>query len=171
MRLVGSLVNPSGSTSLLPDVAARLASESRWRGMAFGSARAFCAEIAELRRSPRFSCFAVGDGTLFFAPEARKILGDPTISACSAQKAVATAPPTFAMNPHADSQRHRTVGTGTRSRRKGLICNKIERGHTRDAVWGHVVVCDPNRASPLMAGRVALPICWADLLVSPTESA
>jgi hypothetical protein len=80
--------------------------------MAFGSARAFCTEIAELRRSPRFSCLAGGVATLFSAPQAQVLLGDLMIPASSAQKAVATPPPTFAMNPHADSHRHPTVGTG-----------------------------------------------------------
>jgi hypothetical protein len=37
------------------------------------------------------------------------LLGDLTISASSAQKAVATPPPRFAMNRHADSHRHPTV--------------------------------------------------------------
>jgi hypothetical protein len=79
--------------------------------MAFGSACAFCAEIAELRRSPRFSCLAVGAGTLFSAPQARMLLGDLTISASSAQKAVVTPAPMFVMNLHTDSHRHTMVAT------------------------------------------------------------
>jgi hypothetical protein len=53
----------------------------------------------------------VGAGTLFSAPEARMLLGDLTISASAAQKAVATPAPMFVMNPHTDSYRHPTVAT------------------------------------------------------------
>jgi hypothetical protein len=39
-------------------------------------------------------------------------LGDLIISASFAQNAIATPLPTIAMNPHADSHRHPTVGAG-----------------------------------------------------------
>jgi hypothetical protein len=130
--------------------------------MAFGSACAFCAEIAELRRSPRFPFRVVGTRTLFSAPQARTLPGDLMISACSAQKAVVTRPRTFAINPHPDSHRHSTAGTGQTEQKKSVFCSEIERGRMRNAVRGHV--CDHNRASSLMAGRVALPIRWADPL-------
>jgi hypothetical protein len=77
-----------------------------------------CAEIAELQRSPRFCCLAVGAGTPFSAPQARTLLGDLMISACSAQKAVATRPRTFAINPHPDSHRYSTAGTGHTEQKK-----------------------------------------------------
>jgi hypothetical protein len=121
-----------------------------------------CAEIAELRRSPRFPFRVVGTRTLFSAPQARTLLGDLIISACSAQKAVVTRPRTFAINPHPDSHRHSTAGTGQTEQKKSVFCSEIERGRMRNAVRGHV--CDHNRASSLMAGRVALPIRWADPL-------
>jgi hypothetical protein len=115
-----------------------------------------CAEIAELRRSPRFPFRVVGTRTLFSAPQARTLPGDLMISACSAQKAVVTRPRTFAITSSLDG-RNRSNGT-----EKSVFCSEVERGRMRNAVRGHV--CDHNRASSLMAGRVALPIRWADPL-------
>jgi hypothetical protein len=111
-------------------------SEGRRRGMAFGLACAFCAEIAEFRRSPRFSRLAGEDqGPVFRAAGANasrrshdlcvlcaKIGRDATTDVCN------QSPSRFTSSLDG---RNRSYGT-----EKSVFCSEIERGRMRNAVRG-----------------------------------